>query len=259
MSTTLSQLLQEADLPPAMSEDLDPLMTALRSLTPDTPPEPSPQLAALMAHPVASHSYRFRRGALAAVAAVIGSFTLTGVAAAVEGILPDPAQQFVSDLSQNWPLPFQFSPPVTMEGDTDTQQKTPDDEAPAAPATTDGPAQEDPTPDGSDKPEPTKEPSSEPTKAPSGEPSPQVSPSAPATPSDPPPSPSAPAPSDTPSPSLGAEEPAESPSAGGSASPSPSSDPTEPGHARENETGTPTPTPSPSAPLPSGSTSPSGG
>ena len=257
MSTTLSQLLQEADLPPAMSEDLDALMTALRALTPATAPEPSPQLAALMAHPVAPHRYRFRRGAVAAVAAVIGSFTLTGVAAAVE-ILPAPAQQFVSDLSQKY-LPFQFPAPITIEGEEQPKQKTPDDEAPLAPATTDEPAQKDPTPDESDNPEPTKEPTSEPTKAPTKEPSPEVSPSAPAAPSDPPPSPSAPAPSDAPSPTLGAEEPTESPSAGGTTSPSPSGDSTEPGHARENETGTPTPSPTPSAPLPSGSTSPSGG
>ena len=256
MSSTLAQLLQEADLPVAMSEELDPLMTALRALAPATAPEPSPQLAALLAHPVASHRYRFRRSAVAAVAAVVGSFTLTGVAAAMER-LPDPAQQFVADLSESWPLPFQFSPPVTMEGETDTQQKTPDDEAPAAPATTDEPVQEDPAPDESDKVEPTKEPTSEPTKAPTGEPSPQVSPSVPAAPSDPPPSPSAPPPSDAPSPTLGAEEPTESPSDGGATSPSPSGDSTEPDHARENETSTPAP--SPSAPLPSGSTSPSAG
>src|SRR5690606_21932883 len=113
-------------------------------------------------------TYRFRRSAIAAVAAVVGSFTLTSVAAAAE-LLPDPAQQFVADLSESWPLPFQFSPPVTLEGETDTQQKTPD-EAPAAPATTDAPAQDDPAPGESDEPEPTKDPTSEPTKAPTKEP-----------------------------------------------------------------------------------------
>ena len=258
MSTSLSQLLEESDLPYELSADLEPVLTALRSLAPETAPRPSAQLAALLAHPVAPPSYRPRRTALAALAAVVGSFTLTGVAAAANQ-LPEPAQQFVSDLSSKY-LPFQFpEPAVVMEEAPTTEPKPePEDEAPVAPATT-----EEPSPEA-----PSEQPSEQPEK-PSKEPSAETTPDAPASPSEPAP-PSAPEPSEAPTPSapepsVGAEEPVESPTADGTTSPSPSGDPTAPEHARENESPSSTDSPSagtstnPSPGVTSGSTSPTAG
>jgi hypothetical protein len=251
VSTSLSQLLEESDLPYELVPDLEPVLTALRSLAPEATPQPSAQLAALLAHPVAPHSYRPRRAALAAVAAVVGSFTLTGVAAAANQ-LPEPAQQFVSDLSSKY-LPFQFPEPAVVMEEAPTEPKPePEDEAPVAPTTTQEPSPEAPSEQPSEQPEkPSKEPSAETT------PDAPASPSEPAAPSAPEPS-EAPTPS-APEPSVGAEEPVESPTTEETTSPSPSGDSTEPGHARENETPSTSDSPSPTSAPTSGSTSPSVG
>jgi hypothetical protein len=252
VSTSLSQLLEESDLPFELSADLEPVLTALRSLAPEAAPQPSAQLAALLAHPVVPRSYRPRRTALAAVAAVVGSFTLTGVAAAANQ-LPDPAQQFVSDLSSRY-LPFQFPEPAVVIEEAPSREPTPEpeDEAPVAPATTEEPAPASPE---DEKPEKTEKPSKK-ASAVTTTPSPKASPSEP-------PAPSAPEPSQAPSPSVaepsvGAEEPVESPTTDGTTSPSPTADPTEPDHARENETPSTSGSPSPTS-APSGSGSPSAG
>ena len=179
MSTTTEQLVAEAGLPADVVTDLEPVVSALRDLTPGTAPTPSPALAALLADPPRPAVPRSRRrlAVLGSAAAVLSSLTVTGVAAAANE-LPEPAQRFVAELSERY-LPFHF--PQPRHGAT----KVDPDEIPERVAPTDPGIDPDPTaPVGS--PTPSGDPSGLPTpsKVPSGRPSePAASPNAPGTPS----------------------------------------------------------------------------
>ncbi len=179
MSTTTEQLVAEAGLPADVVIDLEPVVSALRDLTPDTAPTPSPALAALLADPPRPAVPRSRRrlAVLGSAAAVLSSLTVTGVAAAANE-LPEPAQRFVAELSERY-LPFHF--PQPRHGAT----KVDSDQTPERVAPTDPGIDPDPTgPVGS--PTPSRDPSGLPTPSnvPSSRPSdPGASPSAPGTPS----------------------------------------------------------------------------
>lgn len=243
MSTTARELLAETGLPLESAFALEPMLSAIRDLEPESPPPPSPELAALLAAPAGQqrpHGDRSlpRRVAYISAAAALGSLTLTGVAAAANG-LPAPAQRLVSELSERY-LPITFpapAPEVTLE----ERPQRPEEPVPAGPVSPDDPGDT----------------VLEPTVAPApSEPRPreQERPSDVSTPE--PSLPVEPTPSVPESPGTGEPSPTGTPSGepSGSGEPSPSGDPsptaepTTPGRT----VGDPTPSPSPS-----GSTSPS--
>lgn len=110
MSVTVEELAAEVGLPGFVVAELEPVVAALRSLIPTYVPQPSPALAALLAHPprFVARTPRRHRYAVGAAAAALTSLTATGVAAAA-GELPPSAQDLVAHISEKLlPGPLQL-------------------------------------------------------------------------------------------------------------------------------------------------------
>jgi hypothetical protein len=172
-------LLAESGITGPDTDELAGRLSALEQYVDDTPPEPSPQLAALMAGKataavVAPFSRRRGRVLVASLVAV-GAVGAGGIAAAANE-LPAPAQDLVAELSERY-LPFSLprpaaptveeAPPAESGPDPVLPPPSPswgldDDESPrrdrlADPWTT-APADPMPTPKRSKAPEPSSSP-----------------------------------------------------------------------------------------------------
>lgn len=236
-------------------DDHQPLLESLTALhdryVDDTVPEPSPELAALLAGAakVVRAPFGTRRARLLVAGAVaLGAVGVGGVAAAATNELPSGAQQFVAEFSERY-LPFHLPrPEVAPEAD---------DEAPEPPPVV--------TTDGDDEPAPSDRPS-RPARSPRSKPSPSVVPApsspvpSPSTPEEPSSEPESPWPSEllpTPSaePSSGQGDGSEDPQAAPS---EPSGQTPEPTPTEEPEDPSAGPSPTEPDPEPSPTSSPSG-
>jgi hypothetical protein len=179
VSTPTAQILEESGLPPEAASELEPVLAALRGLEPAEAPEPSAELAALLASP-RSRARGRRTAAAIGAAAALGSLTVTGVAAAANE-LPEPAQRFVSQLSERY-LPFEFPRPVQGTPEDAEPGVLPGKQAPDAPDQGTGtdvpvsPATATPSPEPSRSPSPSPSGRTSSEATPNGEPSSDQSP-----------------------------------------------------------------------------------
>jgi hypothetical protein len=172
VSTPTAQIVEESGLPPEAAAELEPLLAALRGLEPAEAPEPSAELAALLASP-RSRARGRRTAAAIGAAAALGSLTVTGVAAAANE-LPEPAQRFVSQLSERY-LPFEFPRPVQGTPEDAEPGVVPGKQAPDAPDQ--GIGTEVPVSPATATPSSSPQPSRSPSPSPSGRTSPEATPS----------------------------------------------------------------------------------
>jgi hypothetical protein len=159
------------DMVPGNAQDPDEVagfLLALRALGEGTPPEPGPQLAALLGGAVPMRSHHHRRRVLRG-AGVAAALVAALVGAAANHSLPQPAQRVVSNLIDNL-TPFHIGPGSTPQVPTPSETPEPEPgrtrtgEPPGRPNESDGSAGDD------DAPTPrTTEPSTERTTEPSTE------------------------------------------------------------------------------------------
>lgn len=259
----LREMLAESGIEDEGSDELVGCLRELERYVDETPPEPSPQLAAVMAglarNVVTAPFGRRRTRLFIAGAAAFGTVAAGGIAAAAE-VLPPAAQTIVAEFSEKY-LPFELPHP---DGQRQPRQSTPDDPVVTTDREDSGNEYDAPvaTPESNQTTaqEPTTEPSVAPT--PSAEATPTAQPTEGTEPTVSPTDPSvAPDPSDVPTDEVTDPEAGGSPStdpsaepSDPSAEPSPSSSPTPTANTRTESGDDPSSTPSSS---PSGSSSPS--
>lgn len=107
-------MLEESDLPTDGSDELVELLAGFEKRHVDAVPEPSRELAVLLRGGQAAPRWRLLRprhwNAIAAGVVALGAVVTTGLAAAANE-LPEPAQRWVSELSQRY-LPFDLPSPT---------------------------------------------------------------------------------------------------------------------------------------------------
>lgn len=115
MDVRVRAMLEESEIPASGADELVELLVGLEERYVDAVPEPGPELAVLLRADDASRSTPFlltprRRRALAAGVVALGAVVTTGLAAAANE-LPEPAQRWVSELSDRF-LPFDLPHPT---------------------------------------------------------------------------------------------------------------------------------------------------
>lgn len=132
MDVRVRAMLEESEIPASGGDELVELLVGLEERYVDAVPEPSPELAVLLGVDDASQATRLlltprRRRALAAGVVALGAVVTTGLAAAANE-LPEPAQRWVSELSDRY-LPFDLPEPRDRAAQGDESTRRPDGDA----------------------------------------------------------------------------------------------------------------------------------
>lgn len=132
MDVRVRAMLEESEIPASEADELVELLVGLEERYVDAVPEPSPELAVLLGVDDASRATRLlltprRRRALAAGLVALGAVATTGLAAAANE-LPEPAQRWVSELSDRY-LPFHLPQPADRAAQGDESTRRPDGDA----------------------------------------------------------------------------------------------------------------------------------
>ncbi len=132
MDVRVRAMLEESEIPAFGADELVELLVGLEERYVDAVPEPSPELAVLLGVDDASGATRLlltarRRRALAAGVVALGAVVTTGLAAAANE-LPEPAQRWVSELSDRY-LPFDLPDPTDRAAHGDESTRPPDGDA----------------------------------------------------------------------------------------------------------------------------------
>lgn len=132
MDVRVRAMLEESEIPASGADELVELLVGLEERYVDAVPEPSPELAVLLGVDDASRATRLlltprRRRALAAGVVALGAVVTTGLAAAANE-LPEPAQRWVSELSDRY-LPFDLPHPTDRASQGDESTRRPDGDA----------------------------------------------------------------------------------------------------------------------------------